>query len=772
MIFFGGILSPFNLFVTFLSYTGVVRLWGCTMIRRVQVFFIVWFLIIAPCFLGLKYIELSSTDTVSSCLDTFLMTESKNISENLSEKINSCDKMYKLFLKAIDCARVDDNEYMTGIIKSIPCSANNLIRLKIADQNGKLIYTSDKYETSDFICDTKFKNADAGKTVVDLISLDDDSKFVGISFFFRVDVDNSGTLHKYFVEIVNPISYIDQYLTQLDKGVFSRFFYIISPYFTRYVSLSGVYSDPSEKHLSVSLGCHLANEMKKNTSEGAKVFVVKNQSFSINVQHIKLDTHILAPKLFAVVAAHSGSVEQVSNELFANSVSAMLFICLALALIALYMSRIFVRMEANVLTFSAISNSLPIPFILYEYKRGVIKKANERASSLLKCDASELMRCNAWELFSDSDTEYIKNIATMHLAVKDYETQIKLKNGGYVSCMLTVEIIDIDGVDYVLCGMYDVSATIEMKRQFENAKKSIERNAAIRIQKYENSINEVRDKNERLEKDNSSMSSLLQNIRVELQTKIKSIMWHCGMLVDEAKQKHDDVSLRDLNKIALVSENILTISENLAHITNDGEGVKSDKIDNCNVAELVQDVGRSLQPVCGYNNSTLSIECPGTIGIIRCNVEKLKRIITNILEHSVHRVVDGNILFKVYNSFDDGNSDNVTFLVRSDSELKSEEIEALCEAAENYGENGNYESVIGINLLTVCKLLKDVNARLTVSDVDGTGSEFTVIVPRMCEQDTGNGSSKNNSSSASKIENDANDSNDQAKDSEYTTIEF
>lgn len=710
------------------------------MFRRIQVVIIVWLLMIIPFFSGLKYIDLSSADSVNSCLETFLTTENKNISQNLSDMIHRSSQVYSEFAKNIDFNRISDDRYMQNLVSNhIPCGNKNLIRFKVSDAKGSLLYTSDRYETSDFLQDETFKTANNGQVVINLISLDEESRNIGISYFFRIDKDNN----RYFIEVINPISYLDNYLSTIDNGLFPRFFYIISPKFTRYVSMSGLFMKNSEKIMGVALGCHLANQIKKTTSDGNKLFFAEGKSYSVNINQIRLPEQLSGPRLFAVIAAHSGSIGQLSGDLLNGLPLALLFVALLSGLISCYMARSYVKMEEELQLSAGITDSTPIPVIVFDIKTGKIKQINQPSCILFRSTLEKLIGFNAWKLFvNDKDVEYIKSATDSQIPVQNYELVMQCADGATFWSILSSSPISIEGSMHAIIGIYDISHRKEIEKKLELTAQNLENQVIERTKAIEEQAQQLLKNNQDLEnskknaeKANEAKSKFLTNMSNELKTPLEAIIGYCEVLIEEATQRQDDVSAGDLNKIVATSENMLLLINELLDLSKIETGKISLSIENFDVGLLLHEIEDLMRPIFLNKNVTLTIECPKNIGSMRCDKVKLKQSVLNILNSAANRTSGGDVLLKIKDSTHKKIS-HVDFIIRdTGTTIPADLLEQTKSVLSNdlYVPNEEAEDKVGFSISIAGKYCKLLKGNITV-DSDSSGSEFIISVPRVAQR--------------------------------------
>lgn len=709
------------------------------MFRRIQVILIIWLLVLIPFYTGLKYIELSSTDSVNSCLETFLNTENANIADNVSNKINKDLSSYISFAKSLDTKQLSDEEYMKEALKEIPCGSSNLVRFKISDANGRILYTSDKYETADFLHDKTFKEAQKGRNIINLVSLDPKSQSVCISYFFSITSPSEGKNKTYFCEVINPVSQIDGYISKIDQGIFPRFFYIISPKFTRYVSMGGIFIKNSEKSLAVSLGCHLANEFKNKTTDGNKLFFVNGKSFSLNVQQLKLNKDTIAPTLFSVVAAHSDSIATLSDELLGGLPLTLMFIILFTLCVALFMSRIFVKMESELQIAMGITEATPVPVIIFELETGNIKQTNQPASILFRSTTEQLLNTSAWNLFiGDKDKNYISSAVTSEIPVQNYELIMQCADGATFWSMLSASPIFIEGKLHAVIGVYDISHRREIEKKLANNAQRLEQQVAERTKAIEdqaiklaNSNKELEEAKQNADKANQAKSKFLTNMSNELKTPLDAIIGYSEVLIEEAKQRKDEVSAGDLRKIMTSAKNLITLINEILDLSKIESGKIMITMENFDIPSLVSNIEEVVRPLFIDNDSIFTIECPEDIGAMRCDKTKLTQSILNLLSNSAKFTTNGEVLLKVKDTFKN-NSNFIEFIVRDTGVgLTKEQLTKITNSFHSNATPSDTENTIGFGLAITNQYCKILGGAVSVDSEYGAGSEFIISIPRI-----------------------------------------
>lgn len=736
------------------------------MLRRIGVTVLIWICLLCPFYCGINYIEHTSSFSVKECLNTFLHTENNAIVHSIAFQMENDVARLKSFAESISSGAFKDQKKITKIVTNFLKHNENILSIKIGNSSGSLIYTSDKYDNSDFLHDADFKNAQNGKVVFKLFDKDKKSKTIAISYFFAIDKKITDDINtekpnaarqsveakqengerqkhkdqKIFFQITLPWSEYHSNLSSIRQGTFPRFFYILSPNFTRHVNLDGIFIKNSQKRLAVSLGCHLAAELKeKELKENTILFKKYNIPFLINIEKINIKDDIVGPALYSAIATDSTSISVLANELLDGVNGAFIFGFLFTLLLALIMGRKYSNVRESLSISESISESTPVPVLIFEMTSGKIIRTNEPSCILFKEPQENFIGKDGWSIFiNDKDKKYVKNAVDSGIPIRDYELLLQTSDGGTFWSVLSVSPIYIRGKLCAVIGASDISHRKEIERKMENNARMLEKQIQDRTRDLKEQAASLEDSNRKLETAkknadlaNKAKSVFLRNMSNELKTPLNSIIGYSDILIEEAKERGDDVSAGDLRRIIGSANHLLAIINEILNLPDIEEGKVRFNMKNFNVIDVIQDVDGVSRPLFINNDNTFIVECPDDIGAMHCDKTKLSQCLLNLLSNAAKFTERGEVTLRVRDIFE--NDENfIEFLVRDNGVgIDSNELKNLLTAMEiDSSKPGNG---IGLGLAMTKKYCELLGGKLLIDSEKGEGSNFTILLPRICK---------------------------------------
>ena len=457
------------------------------MSRYLVVSLIVWLCLFIPFYSGVNYIEHTSSRSVENCLHTFISAENSNISNTISVGIEKDVFLFKQFTKSFRKSDITKLKKIETISKKFLDNHQDVLSIKICDGSGSLIYTSSKYDNTDLLKDAEFKQAEAGNVVFNLFPENNgNSPNILMSYLVMHKIGDN----KYFFKFSVHWKKYNAFLQSIDQGVFPRFFYVISPSFSRYINLEGSFSKPSQKTLAVILGCHLANkDVIKNKHIGKTVlFMQDNIPFRVNIAKINIGENIKGPVLTSVIATDSTSIAVLAKELL-KGIDGAFFVGLILTLlISLVLARRYINIYAKLKRESAFNRCAPCPVIFIKCDDYIITFNNSQALNLFRVTDS-LIGVDFFKFVIDGrEVSYIKSAISSLIPIRNYDVLLQLTDGSSLWVSISIDVVEIDGVSYAAIGAYDVSYKKQMEEKTSNRIDAIQKNSQKTINIYKEQV--------------------------------------------------------------------------------------------------------------------------------------------------------------------------------------------------------------------------------------------------------------------------------------------
>lgn len=705
------------------------------MLRRILVTLLIWICLFGPFYCGVNYIEHSSSFSVRECLTTFLNTENKNVSHNIAFQIENDISKFKSFASSISKQDLSDSKKLSKIVSNFLKEEQNIFSIKIADKAGNLIYTSDKYDNSDFLADTSFKVAKSGRVAYNLFDRDKKSKTIAVSYMFAVNFDSE----QVFFKIVIPWKQYHSHLNSVKQGIFPRFFYILSPNFTRHINLDGMFVKASQKRLAVSLGCHLAKELtQKDLSENTILFKKYDIPFIINISKISLPSNLVGPDLYSAIATDSISISVLANELLDGINGALVLAVIVTLILAIILGHKYCVIYSNLNVAKSVKEATPVPIVIFELATGKVIQTNEPACVLFKESSDKFIGMNAWEFFiNEKDEKYIRNAVNSAIPIHDYELLLQCVDGATFWSIMSVTPLHIESKLCAVIGLYDISHRKEIEKKMENNSKMLEKQVQERTKDIEAQALSLANSNKQLEaakleadRANEAKTVFLTSMSNELKTPLNAIIGYSEVLIDEAKQRKDDISAGDLRRIIGASNHLLSVINEILKLPDIEEGKIPVNLENFEIIDAVKDVDGVARPLFMDNDNTFIVDCPEDLGAMHCDKTKLRQCLLNLLSNSAKFTSRGEVILRVRDKFE-GNINYIEFLVRDNGiGMTQEELKKLWTSIEQKSNSTGIK--IGLGLSMTKKYCDLLGGKLIIDSEKQEGSNISILLPRIC----------------------------------------
>jgi CheY-like chemotaxis protein len=129
----------------------------------------------------------------------------------------------------------------------------------------------------------------------------------------------------------------------------------------------------------------------------------------------------------------------------------------------------------------------------------------------------------------------------------------------------------------------------------------------------------------------------------ELRTPLNAIIGYSEILVEDATDRGDDMTVGDLQKIQGAGQHLLGLINGILDLSKIEAGRMDVYLEQIYLARLVDEVRAIVEPLVKKNGNTLVIECPPDIGSMRTDLTKLKQSLINLLSNAAKFTQNGTV---------------------------------------------------------------------------------------------------------------------------------
>ncbi|MDQ2987362.1 MAG: response regulator [Armatimonadota bacterium] len=337
--------------------------------------------------------------------------------------------------------------------------------------------------------------------------------------------------------------------------------------------------------------------------------------------------------------------------------------------------------------------------------RGIITDVNKQMEALTGCTRDELIGAPFKDYFTDPDrAEAGIKLVLAESKVTDYELTACARDG--------TETV----VSYNATTFHDRAR--KLQGVFAAARDVTER------KRYEESLQQA----------NRAKSLFLANMSHELRTPLNAILGYSEMLHEEAVERNLDTFGADLDKINAAGKHLLALINDILDLSKIEAGKMELFLETFDLAEMIEEVATTIQPIVENNANTLHIERAPDIGAMHADQIKVRQALFNLLSNAAKFTQEGNITLEVGRLVMDGR-EWIEFRVTdtgiglsSDQILKLFQNFSQADASTTRKFGGT-----GLGLALTRRFCLMMGGDVTVHSLPGEGSIFTIKLPAAVE---------------------------------------
>jgi GAF domain-containing protein/CheY-like chemotaxis protein len=245
---------------------------------------------------------------------------------------------------------------------------------------------------------------------------------------------------------------------------------------------------------------------------------------------------------------------------------------------------------------------------------------------------------------------------------------------------------------------------------------------------------EIQDKSQQLEIASKHKSQFLASMSHELRTPLNAIIGVTEMLREDARDLKRDDEFEPLDRVLGAGRHLLALINDILDLSKIEAGRMELHLETFPIAPVIEDVGKTIEPMATKNANRIVIDCPAGLGTMHADQTRFRQALLNLASNANKFTENGTVTIAAQPQRLDGR-DMIMIAVTDTgigmteeqmSRLFQEFSQADTSTTRKYGGTG-----LGLAISRhFCRMM---GGDITVESKAGTGSTFTIRLPRIAQ---------------------------------------
>jgi adenylate cyclase len=242
-------------------------------------------------------------------------------------------------------------------------------------------------------------------------------------------------------------------------------------------------------------------------------------------------------------------------------------------------------------------------------------------------------------------------------------------------------------------------------------------------------LNEIEDKNRKLQQASANKSQFVSSMSHELRTPLNAIIGLTEMMVTNAARFGTEKAMEPLQRVNRAGTHLLGLINQVLDLSKIEAGKLELNPQTVQLAPVIDEVAGTARQLAEQNSNRLAVEAPGDLGTLTVDPMRLRQILLNLLSNACKFTKQGKVTLKARRMTDGRDwielavaDSGIGMTPEQQAKLFEEFSQAEASTAQRFGGTG-------LGLAITRKLARIMGGDVTVESAPGQGSVFTVRLP-------------------------------------------
>ena len=231
-------------------------------------------------------------------------------------------------------------------------------------------------------------------------------------------------------------------------------------------------------------------------------------------------------------------------------------------------------------------------------------------------------------------------------------------------------------------------------------------------------------------------SQFLANMSHELRTPLNAIIGYSEMLAEDMEDSGQAQAIDDLNKIQGAGKHLLTVINEILDISKIEAGRINLHLEDFDIAEAVQGIAATVEPLARKGNNTFTLNCPSDIGTIHTDVTRFRQILLNLLGNACKFTHHGRVTLDISRTGKDEMEHIVCTVSDTGIGVSQENLNKIFKPFQQADSSTTREhGGTGLGLTISKRFCKMLGGSIRAESEPGKGTRFIVKLPIHAKSD-------------------------------------